>query len=77
MRLHMRDGSVIETRVTEYDLKNRDGEIIELNWTTDPRSKNKISYLRLDDVRAVERVQTRGDRRVQRRAARVARKTTT
>lgn len=77
MRLHMRDGSVIETRVTEYDLKKRDGEIIELNWTTDPRSKNKISYLRLDDVRAVERVQTRGDRRVQRRAARVARKTTT
>lgn len=77
MRLHMRDGSVIETRVTEYYLKKRDGEIIELNWTTDPRSKNKISYLRLDDVRAVERVQTRGDRRVQRRAARVARKTTT
>lgn len=77
MRLHMRDGSVIETRVTEYDLKKRDGEIIELNWTTDPRSKNKISYLRLDDVRAVERVQTRGDRRVQRRAARAARKTTT
>lgn len=56
MRVILKSGAQFDADVTEFIVKRStvDGGITELNWTHG--GKNRLNYLRLDDVVAVLRV---------------------
>jgi len=55
MRIILRSGTVIDTRVKEYTIKKNSitDEITDLHWTMPKGNAESLKYLRLEEVVAV------------------------